>query len=66
MTMSITLTNVDPRTIHQQILQLEHIHRDLLAADSTEANTIASTLKLLHQIEEEVRHKARVEHHHVA
>ena len=34
MSMSITLTNVDPRTIHQQILQLEHIHRDLLAADS--------------------------------
>ena len=64
MSMSITLTNVDPRTIHQQILQLEHIHRDLLAADSTEANTIASTLALLHQIEEEVR--ARVEHHHAA
>jgi hypothetical protein len=58
------LTDVDPKTIHQQIMQLEHIHHDMLPDNSVEANTLAATLKLLHQIEEEIRHKARVEHHH--
>jgi hypothetical protein len=61
---TIMLQNVDPKNIHQQILQLEHIQHDMLPDDSAEANTVANTLKLLHQIEEELRHKARVEHHH--
>jgi len=40
------------------------MHHDMLAHDSIHANTVANTLKLLHQIEDELRHQARVEHHH--
>ena len=60
---SIVLQDVDPKNIHQQIVQLEHVQHDMLPDDSVEANTVASTLKLLHGIEDELRHKARVEHH---
>lgn len=60
---SIVLPDVDPKNIHKQIVQLEHVQHDMLSDDSVEANTVASTLKLLHEIEDELRHKARVEHH---
>ena len=64
----VSLSPVDAKQIHQQILQLETLHHDsqkkMLAIDSVKANTVATTLKLLHQIEDELRQRARVEHQH--
>lgn len=61
---TLDMTPIDAKHIHQQILQLESMHHDMLAHDSIHANTVANTLKLLHQIEDELRHRARVEHQH--
>ncbi|HQV81365.1 MAG: hypothetical protein KBF23_04270 [Agitococcus sp.] len=58
----VSLSPVDAKQIHQQILQLETLHHDLLAIDSVKANTVATTIKLLHHIEDELRQRARVEH----
>ena len=63
---TVTLTNVDPRNIHHQINQLEALHRELEQHDPSEADMMRETLKLLHQIEETLRHDARVAHHKLA
>lgn len=60
----VTLTPVDAKQIHQQILQLEDLHRSMLPHDSVNANTVANTIKLLHHLEDELRQRARVEHQH--
>ncbi|HQV22065.1 MAG: hypothetical protein H6996_01590 [Moraxellaceae bacterium] len=60
----VPLSPVDAKQIHQQILQLENLHRDMIAHDSVNANTVASTIKLLHHIEDELRQRARIEHQH--
>ena len=59
---TLDVSRVDAKEIHQQILQLETLHHDLLAIDSVKANTVATTIKLLHHIEDELRQRARVEH----
>lgn len=63
---TVTLRDVDPRNIHRQITQLETLHQELEAHDLTEADMMRETLKLLHQIEETLRHDARVAHHRLA
>ncbi|MFO1391817.1 MAG: hypothetical protein U1E94_06365 [Agitococcus sp.] len=60
----VPLSPVDAKQIHQQILQLENLHRDMIVHDSVNANTVASTIKLLHHIEDELRQRARIEHQH--
>ena len=60
---TITLRDVDPRTIHRQITQLETLHKAMLADDSADAEAMKETLRLLHQIEETIRHDAREAHH---
>lgn len=61
---SVVLKNVDAKSIHQQIMQLEVMQRDMVPDDSVEAGTVRKTLKLLHEIEEELRRQARVMHPH--
>lgn len=62
--MDITLRNVDPRALHQQILQVEGMLAHISPPDHPEAGTLRATLNLLHQIEETIRAQARFEHHH--
>lgn len=65
MNTSVMVSNLDPKIIHWQIMQLEEMHQHLRPDDSVEtASALADTLTLLHNIEEEIRHKAREERHH--
>ncbi len=65
MNTSVMVSNLDPKTIHWQIMQLEEMQQHLQPDDSVEtACALADTLTLLHNIEEEIRHKAREERHH--
>ncbi|MDQ8036444.1 MAG: hypothetical protein REI12_03420 [Pedobacter sp.] len=59
---TIVLKNIDPKSLHRQILQLESLHRDL--DDGSEADTVGQTVQLLHTIEEELRRQARAMHQH--
>lgn len=61
---TVVLKNVDAKSIHQQIMQLEYMQRDMVPDDSVEAGTVRKTLKLLHDIEEELRRQARAMHSH--
>lgn len=61
---TVVLKNLDPKNLHQQILQLEAMERDLAADDSVQANSVRQTVKLLHMIEEELRRQARALHAH--
>lgn len=61
---TVVLKNLDPKNLHQQILQLEAMERDLAADDSVQANSVRQTVKLLHMIEEELRRQARALHTH--
>lgn len=61
---TIVLKNIDPKSLHQQILQLESLHREMAPDDRREADTISQTVKLLHTIEEELRRQARAMHQH--
>lgn len=59
---TVVLKNLDPKNLHQQILQLEAMQRELL--DDHDANTIRQTVKLLHMIEDELRRQVRAQHRH--
>lgn len=61
---TIVLKNLDPKSLHQQIMQLEAMYRDMAPDDSNEANTVQQTVKLLHMIEDELRRQARAMHQH--
>lgn len=61
---TIVLRNIDPKSLHQQILQLEAMQRDMLPEERHEADTIMQTVNLLHTIEEELRRQARAMHQH--
>lgn len=61
---TITLHNLDAKSIHQQIQNLEEVHKNMAPDDSFEAVTLTSTLRLLHQIEEELRREGRSMHTH--
>lgn len=61
---TVVLKNIDPKNLHQQIIQLEAMERDLAADDSVQANSVRQTVKLLHMIEEELRRQARALHTH--
>ncbi len=61
---TLDVSRVDAKEIHQQILQLEAMQHDMLDGDSVAANTVANTLKLFHRLENELRHQARVNHKH--
>ena len=60
---TITLRDVDPRTIHRQITQLEEMQLHMLNDAGADAEAMRETLRLLHQIEETIRHDAREAHH---
>lgn len=61
---TVVLKNLDPKSLHRQILQLEALHRELSPEDRAEADTVQQTVKLLHTIEEELRRQARALHQH--
>lgn len=61
---TVVLKNIDPKRLHQQILQLEAMQRDLAADDSAQADSVRQTVQLLHMIEEELRRQARAMHAH--
>lgn len=61
---TVVLKNIDPKNLHQQIIQLEAMERDLATEDSVQANSVRQTVKLLHMIEEELRRQARALHTH--
>lgn len=61
---TVVLKNLDPKSLHRQILQLEALHRELSPEDRAEADTVQQTVKLLHMIEEELRRQARALHGH--
>lgn len=61
---TIVLKNIDPKSLHQQILQLEAMQRDMAADDSAKADSVRQTVRLLHVIEEELRRQARAMHAH--
>ncbi len=61
---TVVLKNIDAKSIHQQINQLEAMQREMVPDDSTEAGTVRKTLQLLHSIEEELRRQARAAHTH--
>lgn len=61
---TVVLKNIDPKSLHQQIAQLESMQRDLASDNNREAGTITETVKLLHMIEEELRKNARSLHQH--
>lgn len=59
---TVVLKNLDPKNLHQRILQLEAMEREQL--DDHNADTIRQTVKLLHMIEEELRRQVRAQHGH--
>lgn len=61
---TVTLHNLDAKALHQQILQLEALHADMMPDDSAEAKAVQDTVKLLHEIEESLREQGRAMHHH--
>lgn len=61
---TVVLKNIDPKSLHRQILQLEALQRDLRADDGAEASTVGQTVRLLHIIEEELRRQARAQRSH--
>lgn len=61
---TIVLRNLDPRSLHRQIVQLEAMQRDLDDEYSVHADSVRQTVQLLHMIEEEVRRQARALHPH--
>lgn len=61
---TVVLKNLDPKSLHKQIIQLEAIQREMAPDDSIEASTVQQTVKLLHMIEEELRRQARMMHQH--
>lgn len=61
---TIVLKNIDAKSLHQQILQLEALQRDMALDERHEAATLEQTVSLLHVIEEELRRQARALHHH--
>lgn len=61
---TVTLHNIDAKSLHQQIRQLEEMRADMVPDDSMEANTLKDTVKLLHEIEESLRAQGRMMHHH--
>lgn len=61
---TVVLKNIDPKSLHQQISQLESMQRDMMSDDSMEADMIGKTVKMLHMIEEELRKNARSLHQH--
>jgi|GEM_PF-3193473 len=61
---TIVLKNLDPKSLHQQIIQLESMQRDMATDDTVEADAINKTVKLLHLIEDELRKQARLMHQH--
>lgn len=61
---TVVLKNIDPKSLHQQILMLEAMQREMGPEDSREASTVSQTVKLLHMIEEELRRQARAQHSH--
>lgn len=61
---TVVLKNLDPKSLHKQIIQLEAIQREMADDDSNEANTVQQTVKLLHMIEDELRRQARIMHPH--
>jgi len=61
---TVTLKNIDAKSLHQQIAQLEALHDEMVPDDSMEANTLKDTVKLLHEIEESLRAQGRMMHHH--
>lgn len=63
-TYNVVLNNLDPKNLHQQIIQLESMQNKLLPDDSIEAMTVLNTVKFLHKIEDEVRKQARAQHPH--
>lgn len=60
---TVTLTNLDAKAIHHQILQLQQLQNQFMPDDSEEAQTLGQTLKILHAIEEGLRTQARATHH---
>ncbi len=63
-THNVVLKNLDPKNLHQQIVQLESMQDKLLPDDSAEAVAVSNTVKFLHRIEDEVRKQARAQHPH--
>lgn len=61
---TVTLKNLEPRALHQQIMHLESLQADLTAHDSAEAIALKHTVQLLHEIEESLREQGRLQHHH--
>lgn len=61
---TVVLKNIDPKNLHQQIIQLEAMERDLATEDSVQANSVRQTVKLLQMIEEELRRQVRALHTH--
>lgn len=61
---TIVLKNLDAKSLHKQIIQLEAIQREMAADDAAEAETVKKTVMLLHTIEEELRKQARILHPH--
>lgn len=60
---TIVLKNIDPVSLHHQILYLESVQQEIMPPDSMEAHAVRDTVKLLHEIEEELRRQARAQHH---
>lgn len=61
---TVLLKNIDPKSLHQQILQLEAMERELSSDGDRQADSVRQTVKLLHMIEEELRRQARALHSH--
>ncbi len=49
---TITINQIDLHSIHQQIQLLKELHSRMLPDDSEEAQTLLSTIKIMHALEE--------------
>lgn len=59
LTNTVVLKNIDRKSLHRQIRQLEALQEELAEDDSSEAATVQQTVKLLHMIEAELRRQSR-------
>lgn len=59
---TVTLKNLDAKSLHHQIVQLEALCAELAPDDIMEAQALNDTVKLLHEIEESLREQARMMH----
>lgn len=61
---TVVLRNIDPKQLHQQIIQLESVQQEMDAEHDDKADRLRQAVRFLHMIEDEMRRQVRIMHAH--